>query len=269
MPVDYTPNSANNPSVIPELVDGDPPDASSINPSIEALADKVAHAISSLGTALDMQALTAPLEGERFAVYNYGSYHYTSIETFTPDDKWVYAATGAGVGQWIHDLFGFANTGLAIVGPVPGFADPAAAGRIAKRLIEHGYLTHNINAGAYYDTASTGLDTLVQYDISDLEVGDIVECHINAVGHCSSHYQVGTYASEDGGSYVLKTPVTLGSPDPAYQPGGTGEQTLALSFFATVATAGTYSIRIRGMTGSGAATLRVTVGSWLIRVTRP
>lgn len=264
---DYTPNPANNPSVIPELDDGDTPDVSSINPSIEALADKIAHALVGGGTIFDMQALTAPGEGERFIVNGNGVYFYDSADPHTPDGAWIVAATGAGVGNWVYELFGFGL--LARVGPVPGESSPAASGRLRKSVVDHGYFTHNINTGATYDTTSTGLDTLVQQDISDLQVGDIVECHINAVGHCTSHYQVGTYASQDGGSYVLKTPVTLGSPDPAYQPGGTGEQTLALSFFATVTTAGTYSIRIRGMTGSGSATLRVTVGSWLIRVTRP
>lgn len=40
MPTQYTPNPANNPATIPRPSDGDPPNASSINPSIEALADK-------------------------------------------------------------------------------------------------------------------------------------------------------------------------------------------------------------------------------------
>ena len=269
MPVDYTPNPSHNPSLIPLPSDGDPPDVSSINPSLEALADKIAHAQVGGGSPSDMQALTSPLPGERFIIAGLGVFFYNPDNTFTPENKWVYDATGAGVGQWIHELFSFANVGLAGVGPLPGEPSPAAANRIKRSLIEHGYFAHNINSGAFYDTALTGLATLVQQDIPDLLAGDIVECHINAVARCTVRHNVGTYASENGGAYVLKTPVSLGSSDPAASVGEVTEHALALSFFATVTTGGTYSIQIKGETAGSSATLRVTIGSWLIKVTRP
>jgi hypothetical protein len=112
----------------------------------------------------------------------------------------------------------------------------------------------------------------VRQDIPSLLTGDIVECHVAAVAHCDDSHNVGTYASEDGGTYVLMTPPTLGSSTvPATYGASTAfafEHAVVLSFFATVTTGGTYSIEIKGNT-NGSNSLRLTVGSWLIRVTRP
>ncbi len=229
-----------------------------------------------------MQARTDCIEGTRSFVPGFGWYFYVSGGTLV-GNSWSVLATGMGVGRHVHELFTFADPEgsvprIAAVGPFPGDANPASAGRIHKSLVPWGifsqYTAGQSSQGISIGPSDplTGANELAGFAIGDVAVGDVVKAHISGAVQSTSDFVIGTWFSQDNGAtYQLKSPRTSATIPVKYALNAAGDiyQKVDLDFTWVVTNADFAGVSIRAYTTPGATTLNLQLGSVLIEVTRP
>lgn len=106
----YTPNPSQLHEQISCLTDDDRQRALSYNPALQELADNEAYTraltLGRIGTQSDMQATTGVVVGDIFIVRTLGIFYYHPLlDSSAGDMPWIFAATGMGVGVWVHTMF--------------------------------------------------------------------------------------------------------------------------------------------------------------------
>lgn len=192
MPSQYLPNAGNNPTHVPRLSDGDPPVASSVNPSIEALADMIASRAIRLTfvNVAAMQANTTPLvEGDYIACLDLGIYKYSVAGTpWFQDFVFILDATGLGAGQYVHITWGLVASGrIAALGTVPGGVFTAANGVLpyqsASVARSNGHVIRE-NGQARWSLGASGIWTQLDITSQGLLLADLAvphNCHLTSI----------------------------------------------------------------------------------------
>ncbi len=230
---------------------------------------------------VDLSSLTAAdgiVDGTTVRTLYGAPWTYVAASPFTVSPFWVKAATGMGVGQWIHNSLVDVHLGRSVaLGPTPNETFPTAtpAARINKACIDHGFFTNDADdTHNQYTTTSATIVTLADLsNLGTLAQSDIIQFSINAVasvtGGAPLNFNVAAEISVDGGSTY--TAMTGNGGALEYHAATNNNcQALALNFLKVLFSAptGDVKIRLRGYS-NGTNTLVVDVDSWYALVSRP
>lgn len=217
-------------SPIVSVADGDAASGANFLTAPQGLANRTAflnNILNTTGVTLfrsatvaGMQALTGVTAGSVCLVASAGTgvlqglYFYFSaatLGTLTPDNKFVYAATGMGAGNWVHELYSLynANSGVAAIGPVPGLSGGASGRLLASVVPNRIFATpFMFSAAAQTTTSATYVDIPgTTVTVNGCLTNDIVLIHghirgktsagnarfVLAVDDGSTHYDTGSY----------------------------------------------------------------------------
>lgn len=171
-------------SPVVSVADGDAASGANFLTAPQGLANRTAFLNNILGTtgvtlirsgtAAAMQALTGVVNGSVFLLNGgtsvlQGIYVYQSGSGLTPDNAWVYAATGMGVGNWVHELFAVVNNnpGIASIGLVPGQTG-TQSGKVKVAVVPNCIVAtlELHSAGLSFSTTSTSYVDVTGYTLS-------------------------------------------------------------------------------------------------------
>jgi hypothetical protein len=151
------------------------------------------------GSAAEMQALTGVGDGSVFLVNAgtaiQGLYIFRRTSSLTPDNALVYAATGMGSGNWVHELHSLlnANLGIAAIGPIAG-SSGIAASKLKASVVPNvvlgmetfaAYVGYSTTSSSYAEVPSVGVS------LFNCQMGDILLTYGHATMRGSAQAVVG------------------------------------------------------------------------------
>lgn len=135
------------------------------------------------GSSATMQALTGVANGSVFFVLGQGLYVYLTAGAATVDSKFVYTATGMGIGQWQHELLSLldSNLGLAAVGPVSGSSGVAANKLPVSQQTNCLISINSVGVSSSFSTASGSYVDITSFTLSvaNCVTGDLLVCSMD------------------------------------------------------------------------------------------
>jgi hypothetical protein len=263
MPQNIT-ESITYPTTIQSVADGDAGSGANFLLAPQGLTNRTAYFKNVLenagvtlirsGTVAAMQAINNAANGSVFLVTDLsakyqGLYICNALSSLTPDNSLVYAATGMGSGNWIHECYSLlnANLGLAAIGPIAG-SSGIAANRLKASLVPNGIVyTGSASGWSAATVTATSLTDIAgaSLTIPSLQVGDIVD--VRASGSA--------YATASGGHIAIQVndggALYGGYPTGCAPTVGSTHAPWAANCLRTLQTAGSVTVKLQAQVTSG------------------